>query len=210
MDIAIIGAGNVGGALAGSMVEAGHTVTISGPEQAEVEEVASQAGASAARDNVAAVRQAEVVILAVPYQALNDLADELGPHLEGKVVVDVTNRVDPSDPPSTLDGSSAAEQLQRRIPDVPVIKAFNTAFAARQADPEVDGVRSDGFVAGDDSEAKQKVLSLVESIGFRPIDAGPLGMARALEAMANLNITLQMSNQWSWQTAWKLVGPTTD
>lgn len=120
----------------------------------------------------------------------------------------MTNRLNPEDPVATLDGTSAAEQLQERLPDVPVVKAFNTAFAARQEEPTVDGTRSDGFVAGDDADAKSKVLDVVGSIGFRPIDVGSLGMARALEAMANLNITLQMSNQWSWQTAWKLVGPT--
>ena len=52
------------------------------------------------------------------------------------------------------------------------MKAFNTAFATRQADPIVNGVPSDGFVAGDDGDAKQTVLDLVESIGFRPVDAG--------------------------------------
>lgn len=208
MNVGIIGAGNVGGALAGSIAEAGHTVTIAAPDAGDVERVASETGATAAPDNASAVEAAEIVILAVPYQALGDLASELGSHLEGKVVVDVTNRIDPSDPVSTLDGTSAAEQLHDRLPGVSVIKAFNTALAARQADPEVEGVQSDGFVAGDDAPAKQKVLDLVESIGFRPIDAGPLGMARALEAMAILNITLQMNNDGSWQNAWKLVGPT--
>jgi len=53
-----------------------------------------------------------------------------------------------------------------------VVKAFNTALAARQADPVVDGVQLDGFVAGDDQAAKRQVLELVGSIGFRPIDAG--------------------------------------
>jgi predicted dinucleotide-binding enzyme len=183
-------------------------VTVTSTDPADAERVASETGARAVSDNISAVADAEIVILAVPYPALTDLAAELGPHLEGKVVVDVTNRVDPAHPASTMDGTSAAEQLQERLPGVAVVKAFNTALAARQADPEIEGVRSDGFVAGDDAEAKRKVLDLVESMGFRPIDAGPLGMARALEAMATLHITLQMNNQGSWQAAWKLVGPT--
>lgn len=208
MDIAIIGAGNVGRALAASSVEAGHTVAISSHDPSDAEQVASQVGARAEPDNGSAVEDAELVIMAVPHTELSTLAEELGGRLPGKVAVDVTNRLNPDDPVSTLDGSSAAEQLQARLPDVPVVKAFNTAFAARQKEPEIDGTRSDGFVAGDDADAKQKVLDLVDSLGFRPIDVGPLGMARALEAMANLNIMLQMRNQWSWQTAWKLVGPT--
>ncbi|HLU31527.1 MAG TPA: NADPH-dependent F420 reductase [Acidimicrobiia bacterium] len=207
MEIAIIGAGNVGSALATSTVEAGHTVRIASNDRQEAEQVASATGATAAADNASAVQDAEVVILAVPVDALDGLADELGDSLAGKVVVDVTNRLNPEDPAATLDGTSAAEKLQARLPGVPVVKAFNTAFASRQAEPEVAGMRSDGFVAGDDEEAKQKVLGLVESIGFRPVDAGPLGMARALEAMATLNIYLQMRDEGSWQAAWKLVGP---
>ena len=89
-----------------------------------------------------------------------------------------------------------------------MVKAFNTALASRQADPVVDGLRLDGYVAGDDAEAKAAVLQLVESIGFVPIDAGPLAMARALEGMAMLNITLNIRNGWPWQDGWKLVGPT--
>jgi 8-hydroxy-5-deazaflavin:NADPH oxidoreductase len=95
-------------------------------------------------------------------------------------------------------------------PSAKVIKAFNTIFAAHQVDPLIDGIQLDGFVAGDDGGAKGRVLELVGTLGFRPIDAGPLAMARALEAMAVLNIQLNMGNGWPWQTGWKLLGPTGD
>ena len=75
------------------------------------------------------------------------------------------------------------------------------------AEPRIEGVQSDGFVAGDDEQAKAIVLELVRSIGFNPIDAGALEVARALEARALVNILLQLHNNGSWQTAWKLVGP---
>lgn len=88
-----------------------------------------------------------------------------------------------------------------------VVKAFNTAFAARQADPVVDGIQLDGFVAGDDGDAETAVLELVESVGFRPIDVGPLPMARTLEAMGWLNIQLQIRHGWPWQGGWKFAGP---
>jgi len=61
------------------------------------------------------------------------------------------------------------------------------------------------FVAGDNDAAKSTVLDLAESIGFQPIDAGPLTAARFLETMAWLNIALNVANGWSWQTGWKLV-----
>ena len=208
MEIAIIGAGNVSRALAGSIGRAGHSVTLSAAHPDHAAAVAQATGARAADSNRASVQQAAVVVLAVPFAAVNDILAEVGDALDGKVVVDVTNRFNPDDPGAVLDGSSNAEQIQARAGGARVVKAFNTVFAVRQADPVVDGVHLDGLVAGDDDAAKRQVLELVGSIGLRPIDAGPLSMARALEAMAVLNIMLQMWNGWPWQAGWKLVGPT--
>jgi predicted dinucleotide-binding enzyme len=103
--------------------------------------------------------------------------------------------------------TSAAERLQELLPEAHVVKAFNTAFASRMAEPVVEGVPVDGFVAGDDDEARARVLGLVGELGFRPVDAGPLAMARSLEALAWLNIYLNMSHGWSWQAGWRLVEP---
>jgi predicted dinucleotide-binding enzyme len=208
MDIAIIGAGTVGRALAGSARRAGHAVAITDRDPQEAQTVAQETGARAAPSNREAMADAQIVILAVPFTAVEGILAEAGGALAGKTLVDVTNRLNVQDPASAIDGTSNAEQVQARVPNARVVKAFNTALAARQADPVVDGVPLDGFVAGDDAEAKAAVLELVRSIGFRPIDAGGLGMARALEAMALLNITLQIRNSWPWQAGWKLLGPT--
>ena len=78
----------------------------------------------------------------------------------------------------------------------------------RQANPEVSGIAPDGYVAGDDAAAKQTVLDVVESIGFRPVDAGSLASARTLEGMAWLNIQRNLAGG-TWQDAWVLVGPET-
>ena len=208
MDVAIIGAGNVGGALARSLGKAGHSVTITAASPESAEAVAQNAEARAVAGNREAVEAGEVVVLAVPTQALDELLAEIGDALGGRVVVDVTNRLDPGDPGAMIDGTSNAERIQARVPAARVVKALNSVLASRQADPVVEGIEIDGFVAGDDQEAKRVVLELLRSIGLRPIDAGPLTMARALEAMAALNISLNMRNEWSWQTGWKLVGPT--
>ena len=208
MQIAIIGSGNVGKALAGSFTRAGHDVTLTASNPDHAREAAAQSGGRAAGSNREAAAAAELVVLAVHYPMVDGVVAELGDALAGKVVVDVTNRVDPANPGSTMDGTSAAEQIQARAPEARVVKAFNTAFASRQADPVVEGVALDAFIAGDDDQAKQAVAELAGSIGFRPIDAGPLVMARALEAMALLNITLQLRHNWPWQAGFKLVGPT--
>jgi predicted dinucleotide-binding enzyme len=208
MNIAIIGAGNVGRALATSATRAGHSVTVSDSDPQEARAVADAAGATSASSNSQAIEGAEAVILAVPFASAEGIVRDAGRALDDKILIDVTNRLNVQDPAAAMDGSSNAEQLQQLAPRARVVKAFNTAFAARQTDPVVDGVPADGFVAGDDADAKQRVLDLVGSIGFRPIDAGGLGVARALEAMGLLNITLQIRNNWPWQAAWRLIGPT--
>ena len=206
MQIAIIGAGNVGRALATSLTRAGHDVKLSAAHPEHAREAAAQTGATAAASNSEAVSNADLIVLAVPAAALDDLAGELGSQVGGKVLVDVANRPTPSaDGPST----SIAEELQAKIPQAKVVKAFNTAFASRQAQPQVAGIAPDGYVAGDDATAKQTVLDVVESVGFRPVDAGSLAAARTLEGMAWLNIQRNMAGG-SWQDAWVLVGPETN
>jgi NADPH-dependent F420 reductase len=204
MKIGIIGAGNVGRALATAGVRAGHAITITSTTPEEAESVAAQVGVQVARSNRDAVAEAEAVILAVPFDAVKSIAGELGAMLDEKILIDVTNRF----VPEQLNGPSNAELIQGMAPNAKVVKAFNTLFAARQVDPIIDGIQLDGYVAGDDAAAKQQVLELVRSLGFHPVDAGPLAMARALEGMATLNISLNMTHGWPWQSGWKLLGPT--
>jgi hypothetical protein len=206
MKVAIIGAGNVGKALTTSFTRAGHDVTISAAHPEHAREAARSLGATAAPSNADAVSDADIVVLAVPAAALDNVAADIEDDLAGKVVVDVSNRPTP-DPAGP--GTSIAEELQDRLPASHVVKAFNTLFASRQADPIVAGVPADGFVAGDDPKAKETVLDTLEGLGFRAVDAGPLAAARTLEGMAWLNINRNMSGG-TWQDAYVLVGPDTD
>jgi len=210
MKVAIIGSGNVGKALAGAATRAGHSVKLAANDPAHAEEAARMTKAQAARSNSDAVRDAELVVLAVPANKVDEVVGALAPELDGKVIIDVTNRFNPQDPASSLDGSSTAERIQSKAPRAHVVKAFNYAFASKMADPQVDGTKLDAYVAGDDEAAKQKALEFARSIGFRPLDAGPLSMARALEGMGLLNIVLQIKHKWPWQSGWKLAGPTGD
>jgi 8-hydroxy-5-deazaflavin:NADPH oxidoreductase len=202
MKVAIIGAGNVGKALAGSMARAGHDVTISASTPESAQEAARQTGADAASSNVEAVEAAEVVVLAVPYVSAGpEVADEIRDAANGRTVIDVTNPVTPDYSGLATEGSSAAEDFQRRLPGARVVKAFNTVFASVQAHPSKE---IDAYVAGDDGDAKQQVIALADSIGFAPVDVGPLRAARYLEGMAFLNIGLNAANGWDWTSTWKL------
>jgi len=204
MNVGIIGAGNVGRSLTKASMAAGHSVAISAGSKEEAQKTASEVGGTAAGSNQEAVANADLVILAVPFGAVEGIVRELGSGIDGRIVIDVTNKFDPMD----LNGPSNAERTQQMAPNARVVKAFNTVFAAKQSDPTVEGIQLDGFVAADDGEAKSKVMEFVQSLGFKPIDAGPLAMARALEGMGTLSISLNMNNGWPWQNGWKLLGPT--
>jgi hypothetical protein len=182
------------------------TITASTEERAAA--VAERTGATPAASTVEAVDAADAVVLAVPNGVIDGLIQEIAPVVSGKILIDVTNRISRDDPAAVLDGTSNAERIQALAPGARVVKAFNYAFAARMAEPIVDGIPLDGFVAGDDEAAKARVLDLIGSIGFRPIDVGSLAMARALEALASLIVSLRIRNGWRGRNGWKLIGPT--
>lgn len=209
MKVAIIGSGNVGGAVANAAKNIGHEVTVADLEGTEtLAALGRDLGVETTSSNVEAVNDSDVIVLAVPFSAVDTVVAGIADHVGDKIVVDVTNplKADLSGL-ETDGGKSGAELVQQHLPQAKVVKAFNTVFAANQASPTVDGVQLDGFVAGDDADAKKHVAHLLEEIGFRAVDVGPLSTARYLEGMAFLNISLNARNDGSWRSGWKLVGP---
>ena len=207
MNIAIIGAGNVGRALATAFTRAGHHVRVTARDLEEAGEAAAASGARTSPSNTEAAQSADVVILAIPFTSAEAVATEIREAVAGKPVIDVSNRMSYGPTGPAIDnGPSNAERIAAWLPEAHVAKALNTVFATNQADPNVDGIQLDGFVAADDPAAKAVILDLVGSIGLRPIDAGPLDRAQQLEQLAFLNIALNATNGWSWQSGWRLAG----
>ena len=207
MNIAIIGAGNVGRALATSFSRAGHQVVLATRDPQDAGDAVAATGARTAASVRGATEAADLVVLAIPFASVHDVAAEIRESVVGKPVVDVTNRMSFGANGVETDGSSSnAEEIAALLPAAHVVKAFNTLFASNQSDPILDGVQLDGFVAADDADAKTMVLNLVESVGLNPVDAGPLVRARQLEALAFMNIALQLANNGAWRSGWKLVG----
>jgi len=189
--ISIIGAGNMARALAARALAGGNAVEIIGRDPAKAKELASAlGGATAGPTGIAPA--GDIVILAVPYASAAQIVSEYGDMLDGKVIVDVSNPFAPGlKGLVTPDGSSAAEEIAKAVPaGVPVVKAFNNLFArVLAADPAGDRPL-DVFIAGDDEQAKAAVSAFIESLGLRPLDTGPLSMARALEAASLLLVGL--------------------
>ncbi len=190
MKVGIIGDGNVGGALARGLKRAGQDVASVGKDAAAIRDTAAWA---------------DVVILAVPFGAVGEVAKILADHVSGKPVVDVTNALDAGMNLALGFTTSGAEELQKKLPKAQVVKAFNTVFAKHMETGQLGAERLTAFVAGDDAGAKRRVLELARGIGFDPVDAGPLRNARLLEPMAILNIQFGYALGMGPQIGFKLL-----
>lgn len=214
MNVAIIGSGNMARGVGTRLVAGGNGVRILDRDPDKARALADELGGGA-RDGATAEAgtfgdptEGDVVVLAVPYEAVEEIAGRYASGLSGKIVVDITNPVDweSFDRLVTPPESSAAEEISRLLPDSRVVKAFNTTFAGTLVGGEVGGQPLDVFVASDDPDAKQKISGLIEAGGLRPVDAGPLRRARQLEGLGFLHMTLQQPLGTGFGSAVKVVG----
>lgn len=189
--IAIIGTGNVGGALGPAFAAQGHTIVYGSrdPGDGDVAELIARTGNGASATSQAdAVRGADIVVLAVPGTLVAEITAALG-DLSDKIIIDPTN-------PIKLDllrmrhvaGTSNTDLIQSIAPDADVVKAFNTLGWKIMVDPDVAGGPVSIPLAGDSGKAKRKVAELARRMGLEPIDVGDSDNARWLEGMAILLI----------------------
>jgi len=185
MSISIIGAGNVGMALAQAFIRRGETVVFGVPEPEKYRAaVAALGGRASVTTTEAAIAASEVVILAVPHSAVAAIAQSV-PDWQGKVLVDATNPLAPGLAGLTLGTTtSGAEELAKLAKGARVVKAFNTTGAENMADAAYPGGAPMMPVCSDDAQARQRVLALATLIGFEAVDCGPLSAARYLEPFA--------------------------
>lgn len=205
--IAIIGAGNVGGALGARLVESGYRVCFGLREGGDASEVLASigAGATSAPARVAAAEN-DVIFLALPGSAVVSVAKGLG-DLSGKIVVDCNNTLKWDGGPVWTpppEGSLTAA-LAVALPGARVLKAFNVFGAEFHRDPQLGDQRVDVFIAGDDADAKKTLSAIAERARFTPVDAGPLRNAAVLENVAILWIHLALAGGQGRDFAFKMV-----
>jgi len=193
--IGIIGRGKVGSALKQGFESAGYEVRAVGRDESEIRETVSWGN---------------IMILAVPFGTIDNVLKVAGDLLEGKTVVDVTNVLDPNMNLAVGFSTSGAEELQKKLPQSSIVKAFNTVFAQHMDTGKLGDQQLTAFIAGDDADAKKMVLELADRIGFDTVDAGPLKNARLLEPLGFLNIQLGYVLEMSPQIGFKLLHDITD
>jgi predicted dinucleotide-binding enzyme len=207
MKIAIIGAGNVGGALGGAWVKSGHDVMfgVRDPSSPKVAALLATMGGRATAGSVAeAAAYGAVVALCTPWNVTEAVVRDAR-DFAGKILIDCTNPVE-----SDLSGlavgrtTSGAELVASWAPDARVVKAFNTVGFEIMADPDFGGRGATMLIAGDDESAKAVASDLARQIGFEPVNAGPLAIARLLEPMALLWINLALIQGYGTRIAFRL------
>jgi predicted dinucleotide-binding enzyme len=206
MDVTIIGTGNMARGIATRVLAGGHSVTLLGTDTEKAEALAAELDGDVHAGRSGDPLSGDVVVLAVWYQAVDDVLATYGDQLDGKVVVDITNPVDPETyAPLTIEEGSVAAQIARKRAGARVVKAFNTTFAGTLVEGAVAGQPLDVFLAGDDEAAKDTVKRLVTDAGLRPIDAGPLALAHHVEALGYLNMAIQPGLGTNYASAVKVL-----
>ncbi len=186
----IIGAGNMANAIGGVLADGGSSVTYITQQQTGT-----------------APLTGEIVVLAVPYPAVDSILAAYGDQFDGKIVVDITNPLnfETFDSLTVPAGSSAAAQIQAKLPNATVLKAFNTTFAGTLVSKKVGALATTVLIAGDDTDAKQLLAASVEAGGVSALDAGALSRAHELEALGFLQLTLAAGEKIGWTGGFALV-----
>jgi 8-hydroxy-5-deazaflavin:NADPH oxidoreductase len=207
MDITIIGTGNMARGIARRALAGAHNVTLIGHAPGKAQTVAGELDAARVQaGDPGDPITGDVVVLAVPYGAFDDVVASYGSQLSGKVVVDITNPVDFSTfSLIEAEAGSAAQELAQKAPGAKVVKAFNTTFATTLREGKVAGQPLDVFVASDDDDAKAAIRQLVEDSGLRAVDAGLLARARQLEGLAFLHMAVQQPLGTGFSSAVKII-----
>lgn len=211
--VAVIGAtGNMGSAISRNLSKGNYRLLLCANDREKLSTLAVdiKKGASAEIESldctVNASWEADIIIVAVPFQAEKEVAEKIKQVANQKIVVSISNPLNETySGLLTAPGTSAAEELQRLLPNSKVVKAFNTTFAADFATPVIAGKQVDAFVVGNDDESVKTVSGLVTTAGFNPIIAGDLSVSRTLESMTLLLISLTMKYNYDWLAGWKIL-----
>lgn len=204
MKIAILGGtGDQGPGLALRWARAGEEVMIGSRQQEKAERVARELNQELGRDlirglqNRDAAEEGQIVALTVPYSAHLSTLESVKDLLRGKIFIDVSVPLDPDNPRRMKyppQGSATQEAQEVLGPETRVVGAFQNASShgLRQFDHPID---CDVLVCGDDRDARQQVIALVEKMGLRAIDAGPAANAHVVEGLTSLLIGLNIRNK---------------
>lgn len=185
--VGILGSGLVGQTLANGFRDSGFTVAIGSRDGKTVDGWDGSVGTFA---DVA--QNADIIVLSVKGMAAEDVVSSIGDRLTGKTVIDTTNPIADKPPEEgilsyfTSFDESLMERLQKQVPEAHFVKAFNSVGAGVMVKPSYAGVKPTMFICGNDADAKQAVVDILDSFGWDTEDLGSVKAARAIEPLCML------------------------
>lgn len=203
MKIAIIGTGNVGGALATKWAQAGHSIYLGVKNTSDFKgKELLQNYNTSVHPITEAVQLAEVVLLATPATAAIEVAKSLG-DTTGKIIIDAMNIVMGRGPEGF---ATTAEAILAHTQTPDVVKCFNTTGYNNMVDTIYNGVAIDAFVAGDSAAGKQAAIALARDAGFADCyDVGGNDKFALMEQFAFFWINLAMMQGQGRNIGFKLL-----
>ncbi len=203
MKIAIIGAGNVGSALAKGFARAGHMVFLGVRDTAKPEVRALSSIENIQADNVLeAILFGEVILFSVPPETAVEIASEYKHQLRNKVIIDATNSVFKRPEPY----QTALEGIKNITGCKDVVKCFNTTGFENMENPNYGGASIDMFTAGSSASAKKLAGQLAKDIGFEECyDFGGDDKVELLEQFALSWINLAIMQKYGRNIAFKIL-----
>ena len=202
--IAIIGTGRMGGAFGKLFAGAGYKVIYGSrnPTDEKVQALTKATPGAAAMSQKDAAAKAGVIIVAIPWNATEAAVKAMG-DLTGKLILDPTNAISfGKDGGGLAVETSGGEMLRDWAKGASVVKAFNTVGYFVIADPKAVGDKVAVFLAGDDAAAKDKVMVMVNALGFEATDVGPMKNSRVLEGMSTLYMVPFMTGKQDQRFEW--------
>lgn len=204
MNIGILGSGMVAKTLAAGFLKHGHSVTLGTRDPGKLSEWNAEHTAANVGTFAEAAAFGNVLVLSAKGSAAADVLHLAGAaNIKGKVVLDTCNPIADAAPESgvlkfftTLD-DSLMERLQKAFPETRFVKAFSSVGAARMVNPDFGGTRPTMFLCGNDAEAKETAIKILDQFGWEPADMGQAVAARAIEPLCILwCIPGFLRNEW--------------
>jgi predicted dinucleotide-binding enzyme len=210
--IAIIGAtGKVGSAIAKCLSVENYRLLLMADEPDKLNMLCAtlkQPSAIAEIESLSCAKEAsweaDIVIIATPYEEVTEVAKRIREVAIGKIVISVSQPLDMNVNAAINSESSSAEELQKLLPHSKVVKTFTTAFALSNFTSLPVHKMTESFIAGNNGEAVEIVSELVRKAGFNPVLVGDLSMSRTLERIQSKMVQETIKTKSNWLASWKM------
>jgi hypothetical protein len=202
LNIAVLGAGNIGGTLGRRWVNAGHSVAfgVNDPGGKNAQALRSELGNRAKIGTIADALggNPDVVFMALPGAIMDSTIAQYASQLDGRIIIDAANKMGAA-------SMNSFGSLQQYVPGARIYRAFNTYGYENFANPEFDGVQADLFFCGTPSDSREVVERLISAVGLRPVYLGGIEQVGIVDGIAGLWFALAVGQSRGRHLAFKVL-----